>query len=98
MHKFRVLENDESKPCIIVKSIDAEKKSKNFIGILPRCLVTNHPSINLPLNNPEFISQGIILELLHQQIPVISFQPELVLLKDQILRKSSLDSKDEADQ
>jgi len=57
VYRFRVLDDDENKPFILVKSLDAAKKSKNFIGILPRCLVTNHPSsINLSLDNPEFVS------------------------------------------
>jgi len=57
VRKFRVLEDDESKPYIIVKSTDAEKKSKNFIGILPRCLVTNLPSSINSLNlNPDSVA------------------------------------------
>ena len=41
-HQFRILEDDEAKSYCILKCIDPEKKSKTFIGILPRCLMTNN--------------------------------------------------------
>lgn len=43
VHKFRVVDIQEDKKYVVVKSTDAEKKSKNFIAILPRCLITNFP-------------------------------------------------------
>lgn len=41
-HQFRVLEDDEAKNYCILKCIDPEKKSKAFIALLPRCLITNN--------------------------------------------------------
>jgi len=41
VHSFRVIECDEAKPYYIVKSTDAEKKSKNFVALLPKCMVSN---------------------------------------------------------
>jgi len=43
VNRFRILESDENQPFYLVKSVDAVKKSKNFLAILPKCLVTNHP-------------------------------------------------------
>jgi hypothetical protein len=43
VNQFRILETDEDLPYHIVKSVDAVKKSKNFLAILPKCLITNHP-------------------------------------------------------
>jgi hypothetical protein len=89
VNEFRILEADESLPYHIVKSTDASKKSKNFIAILPKCLITNHPeSINQTLSS-ELTYQGLVLDLLRGQIPVISIQPELIALKDQLIDKST---------
>jgi len=91
VHKFRVLEDVESKKYMVVKSTDAEKKSKNFVAILPRCLVTNFsPTISNQLSS-ELTYEGLVLEILYSSIPVISLQPELVALKDDILKKSEDD-------
>ena len=85
VNQFRILETDENLPYHIVKSTDASKKSKNFIAILPKCLITNHPdTIGLNLSS-ELTYEGIVLDLLHAQIPVVSLQPELIALKDEIL-------------
>jgi len=43
VNEFRILETDENLPYHIVKSTDAAKKSKNFLAIVPNCLITNHP-------------------------------------------------------
>jgi len=89
VNQFRVLETDENLPYHIVKSTDADKKSKNFLAILPKCLITNHPeTIGLTLSN-EITYEGIVLDLLHAQIPVVSIQPELIALKDEILDNNS---------
>ena len=85
VNQFRILDTDESKPYHIVKSVDAAKKSKNFLAILPKCLITNHPQAISQNLSDELTYEGIVLELLHTQIPVISFQPELIALKDDIL-------------
>ena len=88
VHKFRVLESQDNSNYMVVKSTDAEKKSKNFIAILPRCLVTNFsPTISNQLSSEE-VYEGLVLELLFGQIPVISLQPELIALKDDILKKT----------
>lgn len=41
---FRRIEQaeDETRGFFIVKSMDAAKKSKNFIALLPKCLVANN--------------------------------------------------------
>ena len=89
VNQFRILETYENLPYHIVKSTDADKKSKNFLAILPKCLITNHPeTIGLTLSN-EITYEGIVLDLLHAQIPVVSIQPELIALKDEILDNNS---------
>lgn len=46
----------------MVKSVDADKKSKNFVAILPKCLVTNFSSIVSPdLSDKTFL--GLTLEI-----------------------------------
>ena len=89
VNQFRILETYENLPYHIVKSTDADKKSKNFLAILPKCLITNHPeTIGLTLSN-EITYEGIVLDLLHAQIPVVSIQPELIALKDEIIDNNS---------
>ena len=41
MHNFRVVRQveEDTRSFSILKSTDADKKSKNFIAILPQCLV-----------------------------------------------------------
>ena len=72
-----------------MKSTDAVKKSKNFVAILPKCLITNHPDAISQVLSSELTYEGIVLDLLHAQIPVISLQPELIALKDEIINKNS---------
>lgn len=91
VNQFRILESDENEPYHIVKSVDAVKKSKNFVAILPKCLITNHPEAISQSLSSELTYEGIVLDLLHAQIPVISLQPELIQLKDEILRSSDED-------
>ena len=86
-HQFRILEDDEAKSYCILKCIDPEKKSKTFIGILPRCLMTNNQGITLNISDPEFTCKGLVLEIYKKALPVISIQPELINLKDHILKK-----------
>ena len=64
--QFRIL--DEQDKFCIVKSLNASKKSKNFIGLLPKCL-----SGSLMLSSPDFTCEGLILDLYHSQLPLISF-------------------------
>ena len=50
IYEFRVVQNEETKPYLLVKSTNAEKKSLNILAVLPRCLITNHPlAIHLPM-------------------------------------------------
>lgn len=86
-HQFRVLEDDESKNYCIVKCVDPEKKSKAFIAILPRCLMSNNPGLSLSISESDFTCKGLILEIYKKSLPVISIQPELIYLKDDILKK-----------
>lgn len=71
VNQFRILEQDENKSYVIVKSVDAVKKSKNFVAILPRCLIKNHQAIETKLSSEETY-EGLVLEILYSQIPVIS--------------------------
>jgi len=89
VNQFRILETDEDLPYHIVKSVDAVKKSKNFLAILPKCLITNHPEAIGQTLSSELTYEGLVLDLLHAQIPVISLQPELIALKDEILDNNS---------
>jgi len=75
VHKFRILENKESDAYYIVKSVSSSKKSKAFAAIVPKCLVTNYKdSISTThLEDSEFTAEGIVLDLLHSQIPLVSF-------------------------
>ena len=89
VNQFRILDTDDNLSYYILKSTDAVKESKNFIAILPKCLLTNHPlSINQALSS-ELTYEGIVLDLLRAQIPIVSIQPELIALKDQIIDKST---------
>ena len=65
VNQFRVLESDENLPYHIVKSVDAAKKSKNFLAILPKCLITNHSHTISQSLSPEQTYEGIVLDLLH---------------------------------
>lgn len=52
---FRILKENDT--YCIVKSLDASKKSKNFIGLLPKCL---DGSMNL--SEEDFTCKGLILD------------------------------------
>ena len=82
-----MLEDDESKNYCIMKCVDPEKKSKAFIAILPRCLMSNNPGLSLNISQSDFTCKGLILEIYKKSLPVISMQPELIYLKDDILKK-----------
>lgn len=73
-------EEDETRGFYIVKSMDAAKMSKNFIAILPKCLVAN----NTRFQTVPSKFQGLVLEIFRDQLPVISIQQELIALRDQI--------------
>lgn len=75
---------------LVVKSVG--KKSRNIIGVLPKCLLSSFPLDFCALlqNNPELTFQGLILDILFDQVPLIAIQPELLNLKDSIPRPSDL--------
>jgi hypothetical protein len=81
--QFRILE-ENAKYCV-VKSLDAVKKSKNFIGVVPKCLCGSRD-----MTNHESTFKGLILDHYRGQIPLISIQPELIELKDSILSQDEL--------
>jgi hypothetical protein len=77
---FRLLESpeDETRGFYLVKSLDASKKSKNFIGLLPKCLVS---SFGLFLNqnmNSSLRFSGLVLETYRDSLPMVSIQPDLI--------------------
>jgi thiol-disulfide isomerase/thioredoxin len=87
---FRLLESpeDEERGFYIVKSLDAEKKSKNFIGLLPKCLVSNFACFSSSLINSSSTFKGLIIEIFRDNLPVVSIQPDLIALKSEIADKS----------
>lgn len=85
VHSFRLARqvDDDQRSYAILKSTDAPKKSKNFIAVLPSCLMPKG------LNLKEVLEvQGIVLQMVGgsegQQLPLVSVQQELILLKEQI--------------
>jgi ribosomal protein S1 len=70
VNRFRIIESFETYH--VVRSTDAEKKSKNFIGLLPKCLVSNFSDIlNLQLTNESQFS-GVVMEIFRDSFPIIS--------------------------
>lgn len=70
-------------PYLLIKSLDASKKSKNFLAVLPMCLVSNFSCFsNLNLKGQTFT--GVVLEIFQDSLPVVSIQPELIALKKEI--------------
>ena len=49
--------------------------------------MTNNQGISLNISDPEFTCKGLVLEIYKKALPVISIQPELINLKDHILKK-----------
>jgi hypothetical protein len=71
----------------ICKSLDAEKKSKNIIAVLPKALVSKFFIHSLAIE--ECVFDALILELLGSDlsdlgIPVISAQNDLLAMRTQI--------------
>jgi hypothetical protein len=82
MH-FRVVEAKEN--FYLVKSLDAEKKSKNIVAILPKALVGKFFQHSLTLEDCVF--EGLVLEFLEEDLaslPVISSLFEHLAFKAQI--------------
>jgi len=76
---FRLLETDPEASFFMVKSLDASKKSKNFIALLPKCLLTSFGDFFKPsLEGTEF--KGLVLEIFRDSLPVVSIQSELIQL------------------
>lgn len=65
LNHFRILEEQDK--FYVLKSLDASKKSKNFIGLLPKCFSSSEN-----LSNPDFTCSGLILDQFRGQIPIIS--------------------------
>lgn len=69
----------------ICKSLDADKKSKNIIAILPKALVSKFFIHSLTIE--ECIFEALVLEFLPSEfadLPLISAQNDLLLLRSQI--------------
>jgi len=86
VNKFKVISSDENKQYYMVKSVDMDKKSKNFVAILPKCMVTNFAQIVKP-DLSETTFSGLTLEIYRNQFAVISAQPDLISLRSEIPHK-----------
>lgn len=78
--QFRVMETSEN--YFIVKSIDAEKKSKNIVATLPKALVGKFFLNTLTLEDQIF--EGIVLDIQDDALPIVSVQHDLLSLKEHI--------------
>ena len=87
---FRIVDDDSNGPYFVVKSVDSTKKSKNIVAILPKCLVSSYTEAQAA----EFLGEtfeGLVLEIYNDSVPIISAQPELIALKNEIPTKQDLD-------
>jgi hypothetical protein len=90
--RFRIIDCSEERTFYIAKSTDAERKSKNFIALIPKCLVSSFSDfLSVPINT-ETTFRGLVLEIFKDQVPVVSVQPELIELKSQVPTKAQLDN------
>jgi predicted RNA-binding protein with RPS1 domain len=78
---FRILNEHDN--FYVLKSLDASKKSKNFIGLLPKCFISSQN-----VSHPDFTCKGLILDQFRGQIPIVSIQPELIELKEEMTLKT----------
>ena len=78
--QFRVVEANER--YFICKSLDAEKKSKNIVAVLPRSLVGKYFIHTVGLEEQVF--EGLVLEIQEDAFPIISVQHDLISLKESI--------------
>jgi hypothetical protein len=78
---FRILHEHDN--FFVLKSLDASKKSKNFIGLLPKCFISSQN-----VSHPDFTCKGLILDQFRGQVPIISIQPELIELKEEMTLKT----------
>lgn len=92
MKTFRLVDEDANTPYFVVKSVDSAKKSKNIVAILPKCLLSSFSETSSPQALGETF-EGLVLEIYRDLIPIISTQPELIALKDEIPTKQSLEEK-----
>ena len=65
--KVRVVETRDQ--FYVVKSIESEKKSKTFIGVVPKCMAASVM---------EDVLEALVLENLQDQLPLLSCQPQLI--------------------
>jgi hypothetical protein len=59
---------------VILKSTDCEKKKKNFLAIVPKCLIeSNISKKNLKLDEDQ-LYQGLVLQFIGEsiKIPILS--------------------------
>ena len=71
-----MIENSQDKKYVILKSTDCEKKKRNFLAILPKCLIeSNITKNNLKLDEDQTY-QGLVLQFIGEsiKIPVVSIQ------------------------
>lgn len=72
---------------LVCKSLDAVKKSLNFVAILPKILINKHylPSFTLE----DFNFSGLILEIMNDALPIISAQQNLIAMKEMIPKSNT---------
>lgn len=67
--QFRVVESSFG-GFFLCKSLSAEKKSKNFVAVLPKALA--HKFFLHSLTLEDHIFQGLVLEIQEDSLPIIS--------------------------
>jgi len=79
---FRIVESSDS--YYLCKTLDAEKKSKNIIAVLPKALINKYFTHALSTLE-DCLFEGLVLQLQEEGgLPVISCQQDLIHLKEQI--------------
>lgn len=85
--QFRLLDSEEDQKYYVMKSLNASKKSKNFVALLPKCLVSNFDgSLNMNISSEQTL-KGLVLEIYRNSLPIVTLQPELISLKDSLLQE-----------
>jgi len=92
VHKFRVIDCSEELNFYIAKSTDAEKKSKNFLALVPKCLVSSFSDfLTMPISTETHFS-GLVLEIFRDSLPIVSMQPELIELRKEVPSRVQMSS------
>jgi hypothetical protein len=68
---------------LIAKTTDKRPK----LSLIPKCLISSF-GLSLPMSDPTFSFDGIVLEHQHG-IPIVAVKPELELCKNLIARTNS---------